>query len=272
MARIVVISSWVGFGHVGLSAAQPAIQALGHEVLGLPTVVLSNHPGWPKVAGRHCAPDDLAAMLEAQAANGWLEDVTAVLTGYLPTPAHIAFACDAITRVRAHSPGCRIVLDPVLGDAPKGLYLPEAAAAALRKVLLSRADVLTPNAFELGWLSQGSTASLGAAQETAARLFETCDVRAIYVTSAPVSPTETGVLAVTHTGTELYQVPKRAGVPNGPGDVFSALIATGQAPGQALGRLDALISSSLGAPHLRIAETAALWTKAPSVTASQIGR
>ena len=50
MARILILSSWVAHGHVGLSAAAPALQALGHEVTQLPTTVLSNHPGWPHVA------------------------------------------------------------------------------------------------------------------------------------------------------------------------------------------------------------------------------
>ncbi len=48
-------------------------------------------------------------------------------------------------RRRADPP--RIVVDPVLGDDPKGLYVPEAVAAELREQLVPLADVVTPNAF-----------------------------------------------------------------------------------------------------------------------------
>jgi pyridoxine kinase len=36
-------------------------------------------------------------------------------------------------------------------------------------------------------------------------------------------------------------------------------------PGAALGHLQALVDASLGAPHLRIAETADSWRAAPAV-------
>ena len=43
--RILSMSSQVAYGPVGNTAAVPALQALGHEVLAVPTVILSNHPG-----------------------------------------------------------------------------------------------------------------------------------------------------------------------------------------------------------------------------------
>ena len=48
--RILSISSQVAYGPVGNSAAVPALQAMGHEVLAIPTVMLSNHPGHGKQA------------------------------------------------------------------------------------------------------------------------------------------------------------------------------------------------------------------------------
>jgi pyridoxine kinase len=45
MARILSISSQTVFSPVGNSAAVPAMQELGHEVLAIPTTLLSNHPG-----------------------------------------------------------------------------------------------------------------------------------------------------------------------------------------------------------------------------------
>ena len=51
MARVLALSSYVAFGSVGLAATVPALHWLGHEVIALPTVVLSNHPGYPRFAG-----------------------------------------------------------------------------------------------------------------------------------------------------------------------------------------------------------------------------
>jgi hypothetical protein len=47
--------------------------------------------------------------------------------------------------------------------------------------------------------------------------------------------------------------------------VLSALLAAGLSPGAALGKLQALVTASLGAPHLRIAESAADWTRAAEI-------
>src|SRR5687768_930784 len=43
--RVLAISSQVVYGPVGSSAAVPAMRRLGLDVLELPSVLLSNHPG-----------------------------------------------------------------------------------------------------------------------------------------------------------------------------------------------------------------------------------
>lgn len=261
MSRVLVLSSWVACGHVGLSAAAPVLQAMGLEVVGLPTVMLSNHPGFDAVAGTRVAVDDLAAMTAALASNGWLAGVDAVLTGYLPTPAHVGFATSLIARARAARPDVVVVVDPVLGDDPKGLYIDRAAAEALRDGLLPLADVTTPNAFELGWLS-GQGPLQEAELVPAARALGPARV---LVTSVGRQARESGVLDVRGAHVAHFPVALRAGVPHGVGDVFAALIAGGLATGAALGHVQALIAGSLGAPHLAIAGTRAAWTAAEPI-------
>lgn len=251
--RVLILSSWVARGHVGLSAGAPVLQLLGHEVTQLPTVILSNHPGFAHVAGRPVAVDQLDAMIAALEGNGWLAEVDALLTGYLPSPDHVALAVGLAGRLRGRA---RIVVDPVLGDAPKGLYLPGAVAEALRDGLVPLADVLTPNLFELGWLSGMPVDDLDAAGRSLAA------GREVLVTSVPAGAGRIGVRRFGGDG-GLWAAPRREGVPHGVGDVFAALVAGGLGPGAALGHLDALIGASLGHPHLRIAEAAATWTTAP---------
>ena len=161
MARILAISSQVARGAVGLSIIVPALQALGHEVIGLPTVVLSNHPGHAHVAGTRIEAAVLHKMLDALAANGWLQGVDGVLSGYLPTIAHVAFAGEAVARVRAGNMGLKAnyLCDPVLGDDPHGLYIDEAAAKAIRDRLIPIADIATPNRFEQSFLVSGAASS-----------------------------------------------------------------------------------------------------------------
>jgi pyridoxine kinase len=72
MAHIVALSSWVAHGHVGLSAAVPVLQALGHRVTQLPTVQLSNHAGWSPCGRWGVAVERLEEMIDALARNGWL--------------------------------------------------------------------------------------------------------------------------------------------------------------------------------------------------------
>ena len=48
---ILTISSQVLFGHVGNSVADFALRRLGFEVVAVPTVILSNHKGYPDAVG-----------------------------------------------------------------------------------------------------------------------------------------------------------------------------------------------------------------------------
>jgi pyridoxal/pyridoxine/pyridoxamine kinase len=208
MAHVIVVSSWVAHGHVGLCAATPVLQALGHGVTQLPTVQLSNHAGWPHVSGAAVEVGTLKGMVDALDRNGWLDGADAILTGYLPSAVHVGFAADLIDRLRAVVPGLRCVVDPVLGDAPKGLYIAPEAAGAIRDLLLPRADLVTPNLFELSWLSGQAPQTLAEARDAALELLNE-RTAAVLVTSPPAGPDSTGILAVERTSAALP--PHRAG-------------------------------------------------------------
>ncbi|MEZ5851221.1 MAG: pyridoxal kinase [Hyphomicrobiaceae bacterium] len=240
MARILAISSQVARGAVGLSAIVPALQALGHDVIALPTVLLSNHPGHDHVSGTRIAPETLAGMLAALGRNGWLTGLDAVLTGYLPSVEHVAFAVEAITRVRAASPAALHLCDPVLGDAPKGLYIAEDAARALRDTLVRDADVVKLNRFEASWIAGDACAvpKLGR--------------MGCVVTSAAGAEREQLVNVACFGEARLRcRVAERTSVPKGTGDLFSGLLLgyrlTGDEWGVALGRAVAAVDETLAA-------------------------
>ena len=222
MARIMVISSQVARGHVGLSAIVPACQALGHEVIALPTILLSNHPGHPHASGERIAPAALARMLDALDANGWLADIDAVLTGYLPSAEHVQFAVEAVTRVRASSPRAVYMCDAILGDLPKGLYIAPEAAAALRDDLAGFADILKANAFEIGWLASAQIDD----GHTLAKAAHRQGWREVIATSVrrPARGELGNVWISEGTPPLEINVAERSAVPKGTGDLLSALL------------------------------------------------
>jgi pyridoxine kinase len=236
MGTILAISSQVARGHVGLGAAVPALQALGHDVIALPTVMLSNHPGHGQVAGQRIDPALLRQMLATLDGHGWMTGVDAVLTGYVPTPEHVAVAAEAVALVRRHRPAAAYYCDPVLGDDPKGLYIAEDAARALAETLVPIADVTFPNRFELEWLSGETVTDAASAQAAAARLGSAWTI----VTSVPHEGTALATIAIGPGEAWLSPVTRQDNVPNGTGDLFAALFAGHRLAGRT-------IKSALGA-------------------------
>lgn len=220
MHRVLALSSYVARGAVGLQASLPPLRQLGIDVIGLPTILLSNHPGHARFAGAAVEPELLADMIEALEANGWLCDVDAVLTGYLPTAAHAAFAREMVERVRKQSPGATYLCDPVIGDDPDGLYISHAAAEAVRDRLVPVADVITPNRFELAWLSSHDVTGPESAV-AAARAITRARVAA---TSIADGANRIANLFVTPSATWVCRSERLPEVPHGTGDLFAGLL------------------------------------------------
>ncbi len=268
MAVILAISSQVVRGHVGLSAVVPALQALGHEVWPLPTILLSNHPGHDRCAGTRLKATALEAMLDALEENGWLANVDAVLSGYLPTADHVTLVADILARMRANRT-VHYLCDPILGDDPKGVYIDPAAAAAIRDTLVPLADILTPNRFELAWLC-GHPVTSAPEAVTAARMLPS---RAVIATSVPLPGDHLGNLLVADGRAAIASVAEEAHVPHGTGDLMSGLLlghamaglALDAAMARAVAGVDAAIGASVGRDELDLTTCAAAIVAAPAV-------
>ena len=220
MPTILSLSSQVARGHVGHSAAVFAWQRLGIEVVALPTILLSNRPDYPHHAGERMRPEFLGEMLAALDANGWLDEIDAVFTGYLPSAAHIALAAGLVGRLKAAKPELLYCCDPILGDEPDGLYIAGDAASALRDTLVPLADLVTPNRFELEWLSGDGVRSAADAARAARSLARPM----VLATSAPASSGEELTNLLVEGGRAWGAVVRRRGaVPHGTGDLVAAL-------------------------------------------------
>ncbi|MBX9683264.1 MAG: bifunctional hydroxymethylpyrimidine kinase/phosphomethylpyrimidine kinase [Hyphomicrobium sp.] len=220
MAKVLALSSFVASGSVGLRAAMAAMAASRVELIAVPTVILSNHPGHKNFAGAATPVPQLFDMLGAFEANGALKAIDGVLIGYLPSPAHVALAYTAVTRVKALNPSAIIVVDPVLGDDPDGLYIDASAAMAIKDSLAAIADIITPNRFELAFLSGCDVVDAASALSAATRL------KAEYVaaTSIPFDAERVGNLLRGAGGARLATVPKSAHAPHGTGDLFASVL------------------------------------------------
>lgn len=263
---VLAISSSVAVGHVGLSAIEPTLHLLGRTCATLPTTLLANHPGFAQTAGIQTPPETLAAMVDAIDANGWLGSFDTILTGYLPSTAHVDLAAKTIARIRGLNPAARFVCDPVLGDDPKGLYIDAAAAAAIRDHLVPLAEVALPNRFELAYLSGMPVTAPAEALEAARAI---APPRTI-AKSIPLTDDRLCNIDITADTARSVNLPRRAGVPNGTGDMFSALIAAGWPIERASAALAAVIGASLGHDHLAIVTASETWRSATPFSSDRI--
>jgi len=266
MPTILSLSSQVARGHVGHSANVFVWQRLGLNVIALPTIILSNRPDYPHRAGERIRAELLGEMIEAIAANGWLGGIDAVFTGYLPSPAHVDLAEQTVRRLKTTRGDLLYCCDPILGDEPGGLYVAEEAARALRARLLPCADILTPNRFELGWLS-GLRIGDRADALTAARDLG-CTVLA---TSSPGETADTLVnLLVNSQGAWQAAVNLRDAVPHGTGDLVASLflghLLRSASPPDALalatGGIEAAIEASESEDELNLIGSQEAWANA----------
>src|ERR1700722_18350589 len=98
--NVLSLQSEVVYGHVGNGAARLALWRLGHEVWAVPTVILSSHAGYPVVQGEPVAADLMRRLVGGVAANGWLAQCGAVLSGYFGNAAQAEVVADAVVRAK----------------------------------------------------------------------------------------------------------------------------------------------------------------------------
>lgn len=226
MPMVLSIQSQVAGARVGHSVAVFAMERLGVEVLALPSVVFGQRPDRGPPGGGVMSAAWLLSMLAALEAGGLLARVDAILSGYLGAPEQAEVVSAAIAAVRRHRPDALYVCDPVLGDSERGLYAKPAVAEAIRTQLLPQADLLTPNAFELAWLTGRETHSLALASAAARSLQADC-----LVTSVP-SYSGLATLVCTCESTLRVETPELPQPPKGTGDLLTALFLARRLLGQ----------------------------------------
>jgi pyridoxine kinase len=240
--KILSIQSSVAYGYVGNSAAAFTLQRLGHEVWPVLTVHFSNHTGYGAWRGPLLAPSDVAEVIAGIADRGVLGSADAVLSGYQGDPAVGAVILDAVDQVKAANPDAVYCCDPVMGDVGRGMFVREGIPQYMRDVVVPRADIITPNHFELDFLADRTTTSLTEVLAAVDVVRET-GPRHVLVTSVVHGDASTGsvdVVAVSDEGAWVVTTPLLPINPNGGGDVTAALylahLSTTGSPARALER------------------------------------
>ncbi|MFW6600265.1 pyridoxal kinase PdxY [Propionibacteriaceae bacterium Y2011] len=155
MKTILSIQSSVSYGHAGNSAAVFPLQRMGVEVWPVPTVNFSNHTGHPTFRGPMMAAADIAEVIRGIDELGVLDRCDAVLSGYQGGDDVGDVILRAAELVKQRNPAAVYCCDPVLGDVVQGFYVRPGIPEFMRDVVVPRADLITPNQFELEFLAGG---------------------------------------------------------------------------------------------------------------------
>jgi pyridoxine kinase len=264
MPLALIISSFVAGNRVGGFPQALALAAFGVDPVLVPTVLFGRRPGaGAPPGGGPVAAGAVRGMLHGVGGLGLHGLADAVIAGYFATPEQVEAAAEAIDLARAaardgaYGPRLHVVVDPIMGDEPEGLYVSEAVAAAIAEQLVPRADCLTPNLWELRRLTGARGADVAAVAAATAALG-----RPTLVTSVPLEDGRIGAVYADGAEARLFAHRYVADAPHGTGDVVAAVLAArlieGAAPAEAAGHAVRAAAETVfaaeqwGAPELPI--------------------
>ena len=152
--NILSIQSHVAYGHVGNSAAVFALQRLGVEVWPIHTVQFSNHTGYGVVQGRAFDAGLIRDVVQGIAERGALAALRCRAVGLSRFRRDRARRCSMRSaRAQRANPTRVYCCDPVIGDVGRGVFVRPGVAEFMREQAVPAADIVTPNQFELDYLT-----------------------------------------------------------------------------------------------------------------------
>ena len=223
--NILSIQSHVAYGHVGNAAATFPLQRMGVEVWPIHTVQFSNHTGYGSWKGSVFDAGTIGEVVAGIAARNVLGECDGVLSGYMGSAEIGAAILDAVASVKRANPAAKYCCDPVIGDAGRGAFVREGIPEFMRNKAVPAADILTPNQFELDYLSGRTSTSLRSARDSVKALHD-LGPQAILVTSLHTGETPDDcidMLASDSTGCFLVRTPKLPLAIDGAGDAVAAM-------------------------------------------------
>ncbi|EIW70438.1 hypothetical protein TREMEDRAFT_29190 [Tremella mesenterica DSM 1558] len=191
---VLSIQSHVVSGYVGNRAATFPLQLLGYEVDVVNTVHFSNHTGYGRFKGHKTTPDELQDIFDGLRVNGLLTH-SRVLTGYIPGAEALQVIAQEIKSMRHVNPDLCYLLDPVMGDVDRGLYV-SPSVVPVYKQMLSLATIITPNQFEIETLTSVPIDSLPALHQALRLLHTEYHIPHVVCSSIPLKANSLAGLAL----------------------------------------------------------------------------
>ena len=225
MTTILSIQSSVAYGHVGNSAATFPLMRSGIEVWPVLTVHFSNHTGYGEWRGPLLAASEVAEVIRGIDERDVMGRVDAVLSGYQGAEEVGAVVLDAVELVKQRSPKAIYCCDPVMGDVGRGFFVRPGIPEFMRDRVVPKADIVTPNHFELDFLTGRESHTLDAVID-AAHALRVRGPETVLVTSVVVDGTaddELTMLAVTGEGAWQVVTPRLDRIFTGSGDLTAAM-------------------------------------------------
>jgi pyridoxine kinase len=223
--NILSIQSHVAYGHVGNSAAVFPLQRMGVEVWPVHTVQFSNHPGYGQWQGRVFDAGMIREVVGGIEQRGVLGECDGVLSGYMGGADIGAAILDAVATVKQANPSAKYCCDPVIGDVGRGVFVREGIPEFLRDKALPAADVITPNQFELEYLSRRECKTLATTRDAVKAVHDlgprVCLVTSLHTEETPEDAID--LLASNEQACFRLRTPKLPLVVNGAGDAIAAL-------------------------------------------------
>ena len=133
------IQNSVGMGFLGNQAVFAVAHGLGARVVHAPSMFAGAHGGF---TGR---PSTIADPAQFRRDVAFLVNQRPglIIVGYLPKPQHVEVVAALLRDYKGV-----VLLDPVIGDYKKGLFVGQETARAIKEQLLPAAQIVTPNRFE----------------------------------------------------------------------------------------------------------------------------
>ena len=211
------------------------------------TVVFSNHTGYGAWGGPMLTGEDVRDIVNGVGDRGGLDDCALVLSGYQGGSSIGDAILDGVALTKTKNPAALYCCDPVLGSADKGCHVSEEVQSLIKDRVVPNADIVTPNQFELGFLTDTDPHTL---QETldSVDLLRAKGPDTVLVTSVlrPDREEDTiEMVAVNGQGAWIVQTPHLPFRANGSGDVtaalFSSILVETGSMSEALGKTAAMI-------------------------------
>jgi pyridoxine kinase len=188
-------------------------------------VQFSNHTGYGNWQGRVFDAGMIRELVAGIAQRGVLGTCDGVLSGYMGGADIGSAILDAVASVKRANPAAHYCCDPVIGDVGRGIFVREGIPEFMKSKAVPAADIVTPNQFELDYLSGRASKTLEQARD-AVKAVHDLGPRAILVTSLHTQETPEDaidLLASDASGCFRLRTPKLPLAVNGAGDAIAAL-------------------------------------------------